>query len=89
MHVIAAKEVKQVLGLAGYCRKIAPRFAELSRPLTNLIWQSVEFQWTEKCQKSFDNLRELLTKYPILRHPDPNKDYTLFTDASKFCMQGY
>ena len=37
----------------------------------------------EKCQKSFDNLRKLLIKYPILRYPDPNKDYTSFTDASK------
>ena len=60
------KEVKQFLGLAGYYRKFVLRFPDLSRPLTNLTQQSVEFQWTEKCQKSFDNLRELLTKYPIL-----------------------
>ena len=24
---------------------------------------------------------KLLTKYPILWYPDPNKDYTLFTDV--------
>ena len=83
-----AKEVKQFLGLAGYYCKFIPRFADLSRPLTNLTWQSVEFKWMEKCQKSFDNLRELLTKYPILRYPDPNKDYTLFTDTSKFGYAG-
>ena len=74
--------------MAGYYRKFVPRFADLSRPLTNLSRQSVEFEWTEKCLKSFDNLRELLTKYPILRYPDPNKDYTLFTDASKFGYAG-
>ena len=83
-----AKEVKQFLGSAGYCHKFVQRFAHLSRPLTNLTLQSVEFQWTEKCQNSFDNLRELLTKYPILRYPGPNKDYTLFTDASKFGFMG-
>ena len=38
--------------------------------------------------KAFDNLRELLTKYPILWYPDPNKDYTLFTDVSKFGYMG-
>ena len=37
----------------------------------------------DKCQKSFDNLSELLVKYQILWYPDPSKDYTLFTDASK------
>ena len=83
-----AKEVKQFLGLAGFYPKFLPGFADLSRPLTNLTRQSVEFEWTEKCQKSFDNLRELLTKYPILRYPDPNKDYTLFTDVSKFGYAG-
>ena len=83
-----AKEVKQFLGLAGYYRKFVTRFADLSRPLRHLTHQNVEFQWTEKCQKLFDNLRELLTKYPILRYLDPNKDYTLFTDASKFGYTG-
>ena len=60
------KEVKQFLGFAGYYRKFVPRFADLSRPLTNLTRQNIEFQWTDKCQKSFDNLRELLTQYPKL-----------------------
>ena len=83
-----AKEVKQFLGLAGYYHKFVPRFADLSRPLTHLTQQNVEFQWTEKSQKSFDNLRELLTKYQILWYPDPSKDYTLFTDASKFGYTG-
>ena len=46
-----AKEVKQFLGFAGYYRKFVPRFADLSRPLTNLTRQSVEFEWMEKCQK--------------------------------------
>ena len=83
-----AKEVKQFLVLAGYYRKFVPRFADLSRSLTNLTQQSVEFEWMEKCQKLFDNLREFLTKYPILWYPDPNKDYTLFTDTSKFGYMG-
>ena len=57
-----AKEVKQFLGLAGYYRKFVSRFTDLSRPPTNLTQQNIEFQWTDKCQKLFDNLRELLTK---------------------------
>ena len=78
----SAKEVKQFLGLIGYYRKFVPRFSDLARSLTNLTRQDVEFTWTEKCEKSFNYLRELLMQHPILRHPDPNKEYTLFTDAS-------
>ena len=29
-------------------------------------------------------IKELLIKEPILKYPDPNKPYTLFTDASKY-----
>ena len=70
-----ANQVKQFLWLVGYYCKFVPRFADLSRPLTNLTRQKVEFEWTDKCQKLFDNLRELLMKYPILWYPD--KDYLL------------
>ena len=83
-----AKEVRQFLGLMGYYHKFVPRFANLSTPLTNLTFQKVKFKWMDKCQKSFNNLRELVTKYLILPHPDPNKDYTLFTDISKFGYAG-
>ena len=37
-----------------------------------------------KCQTSFELLKEALIKEPILRFPDPNKPYILYTDASKY-----
>ena len=76
------KEVKQFLGLIGYFRKFGPRFSDIARSLTNLTRHDVDFKWTEKCDKAFNHLKELLTQHPILRYPDPNKGYTLFTDAS-------
>ena len=78
----SAKEVKQFLGLIGYYRKFVPRFSDLARSLTNLTRHDVEFSWTDKCEKSFNHLRELLMEHPILRYPDPSQGYTLFTDAS-------
>ena len=78
------KEVKQFLGLIGYYRKFVPRFADVARPLTNLTRLDQPFQWSDKCQASFELLKEALIKEPILRFPDPNKPYTLYTDASKY-----
>ena len=75
------KEVKQFLGLIGYYRKFVPRFADVARPLTNLTRLDQPFN---KCQASFELLKEALIKEPILRFPDPNKPYTLYTDASKY-----
>ena len=64
-------------------RKFIPRFADIARPMTNLTKQDVPFEWTIQCQASFEMLKDALITSPILKYPDPNKPYTLFTDASK------
>ena len=78
------KEIKQFLGLVGYYRKFIPRFADIARPMTNLTKQDIPFEWTVQCQAAFELLKEVIITSPILKYPDPNKGYTLFTDASKY-----
>ena len=34
--------------------------------------------------KNFETLKDALMRSHILVYPDPNKPYTLFTDASKY-----
>ena len=82
------KEVKQFLGLVGYYRKFIPRFADISRVLTHLTKKDVEFKWTLECENSFQILKEFLQQAPILRYPDPQANYTLYTDASKYAYTG-
>ena len=82
------KEGKQFLGLISYYRKVIPRFSDLVGSLTNLTRHDTEFIWTEKCDKAFKHLKELLMQHPILRYPDPNCQYTLFTDASRIGWTG-
>ena len=77
-------EVKQFLGLVGYYRKFVPRFADISRVLTHLTKKDVEFKWTPKCENCFQILKEFLQKAPILKYPDPQVNYTLYTDAFKY-----
>ena len=82
------KEVKQFLGLIGYYRKFVSRFADISRGLTHLTKKDVEFKWTPKCENCFQILKEFLQQAPILRYPDPQANYTLYTDASKYAYAG-
>ena len=84
----SSKEVKQFLGLIGYYRKFVPHFSDMSRPLTHLTRHEVKFECTEKCEKSFNRLRELLMEYTILRYPDPSKPYTMYTDVSGIGWSG-
>ena len=78
------KEVKQFLGLIGYYRKFVPRFSNLARPLNMLTRKDVPFEWTPICQEMFDLLKACLMTELILKYPDPNQRYVLFTDASKY-----
>ena len=54
------------------------------RPLNALTRKDVEFEWTLICQESFELLKTSLMTDPILTYPDPNLQYVLFTDASKY-----
>ena len=41
--------------------------------------------WDQKCEESFNKIKELLTTAPILKIADPNKDFVVCTDA---CNEG-
>ena len=82
------KEVKQFLGLIGYYRKFVPRFADISRVLNKLTRKDEEFKWTPECDKCFNMLKDYLQEAPILRYPDPEARYVLYTDASKYAYAG-
>ena len=83
-HPYTPKVVKKFLGLVGYYRKFIPQYADIARPLNALSRKDTEFVWTDICQKSFDLLKAMVSKEPILVYPDPSKPYVLFTDASKY-----
>ena len=84
-HPQTPKEIKQFLGLTGYYRKFIPHFSEISRPLAKLTAKDSQFKWTPQCQFSFE---DALMSAPILKYPDTEKPYTIFTDASKYGWAG-
>jgi hypothetical protein len=51
--------------------------------MTKLLRKDVPFQWTEKCEKSFQELKTKLTTAPVLAVHEKGKDYTVNCDASK------
>ncbi len=42
------------------------------------------FLWTIECTLAFEKLKKRLTEAPILRTPDPEKEFYLYTDASGY-----
>ena len=56
--------------------------------LTHLTKKDIEFKWTPECENCFQILKEFLQQAPILRYPDPQANYMLYTDASKYTYAG-
>ena len=64
------KEVRQFLGHAGFYRRFIKDFSKLSKPLCELLAKDAKFAWDERCQRSFDQLKQFLTTAPIVRAPN-------------------
>jgi hypothetical protein len=76
-------EVRAFLGLAGYYRKFVEGFSSIARPLTQLLKKDKKFEWTEKCEQSFQELKKRLVSAPILTMPDITKSFDVYCNASK------
>ena len=50
--------------------------------MTKLLQKDVKFEWSEKCQKSFDQLKVLLTEALVLVQPESGKEFVIYSDAS-------
>ncbi|KAA0059550.1 reverse transcriptase [Cucumis melo var. makuwa] len=86
---ISATEVRSFLGLAGYYRRFIEDFYRLAFPLTALTRKNVKFEWSDKCEQSFQQLKKRLVTTPILALPVTGKDYVIYCNASRLglgCM---
>jgi hypothetical protein len=77
------KEVRGFLGMAGYYQRFIEGFSKIAGPMTKFLRKNTPFEWSEKCEESFQELKKKLTTAPILAVPKTRKDYTVYCDASK------
>ena len=75
-------KVRSFLGLAGYYRRFVKGFLMTAAPMTRLLQKNVRFEWSEKCQASFEKLKAFLTEGLVLTQPTYYKEYMIFSDAS-------
>ncbi|RVW67203.1 Retrovirus-related Pol polyprotein from transposon 17.6 [Vitis vinifera] len=80
------KGVRQFLGHAGFYRRFIKDFSNLSKPLCELLAKDAKFIWDERCQKSFDQLKQFLTTTPIVRAPNWQLPFEVMCDASDFAI---
>ena len=77
-----ATEVRSFLGLAGYYRRFIEGFSKIVGPLHCLTRKGVKFEWTDRCEGSFQTLKEKLTSALVLTLPERNEGFEVYRDAS-------
>ena len=82
------KDVQKFLGLANYYRQFIKGFATVARPLHDLVKKDKKWDWTEKQEKAFKELKEWFTKEPVLAAPDIDKKMRMEVNASDYATGG-
>jgi len=77
------REVRRFLGLTGYYRRFIENFSIRAKPLSDLTKKAIPFHWSPDQQTAFETLRDAIIQTPVIAMFDPNKQCSVFTDASK------
>jgi hypothetical protein len=77
-------EIQSFHGLASYYRRFIEGFSKIAKPMTKLLQKDQKFDWTNGCERSFNELKKSLTTAPVLTLPDTRKDFTMYCDASRW-----
>ena len=76
-------ELRSFLGLVAALSSFIPNLSELTHPLNELLGNK-PWKWSKACERSFFNLKEVVTSDTVLIHYDPAKKLDLAVDASQY-----
>jgi len=82
------KDVQKFLGLANYYRRFIEGFTMVARPLHNTVKKDKKWEWTERQEEAFKELKKRFTEEPVLAAPDIDKKMRMEADASDYATGG-
>ena len=85
---INVKTLQSFLGFANFYRMFISNYSKIIVPLLTLLKKDQPFNWSDRCQKSFEELKNVFTSAKILNHPDSSQPFIVESDASDFAIGG-
>jgi transposase InsO family protein len=79
------KQLRSFIGAVNFYRDMYPKRSHILAPLTELTKHKGKvLPWTQECEKAFNNIRSIMAQEVLLRYPDHNQPYHIYTDASDY-----
>ena len=75
-------EIRSFLGLASYYKRFIEGFSKIALPLTKLTQKGVKFEWSNDCERSFQELKNRLVTTPILTISSGLRGFVVYSDTS-------
>jgi len=82
------KDMQKFLGLTNYYCQFIEGFTTVARPLHDLVKKNKKWDWMERQEVAFKELKEQFTKEPVLAAPDIDKKMRMEVDASDYVTGG-
>lgn len=76
--------LRSFLGFLNFYSKFLPNLQSLLHPLRKLLEKKTPFQWSQKCQETFESLKQMIANSKILVHYDPTKSLVIVSDAGPY-----
>ncbi|KAK9525318.1 hypothetical protein VZT92_015149 [Zoarces viviparus] len=82
----SVSELRSFLGVCNYSRQFIEDYADIARPLTELLRKDNPFAWGGPQAQSFRQMKEKLCSAPCLAYPDKDKEFYLEASFSPQCL---
>ena len=80
------KAPQPFLGSIHYYGKFMQNLSTLLHPLNELLKNDIRWNWTEECEKAFEEAKQRLMEAPVLAHYNPDHPLRLAADAYLTCI---
>jgi len=80
--------IPEFMGFCNFCRRFIEGCSRTAKPLFYRTKKDVKWEWGDKEQEAFDELRRKLCSTPLLTYFKPGRPLLVETDASKYVCSG-
>ena len=82
------KDIQKFLGLANYYCRFIQGFVSIARPLHDMVKQDRKWEWMNKQERVFEELKKRFIEELVLVAPDIDKKMRMEADASDYATEG-